>query len=188
MKMRAFEKRFVNNPRHSNRVATRAERLVRIAHPLPGQRLLDVGCGNGAAAIHLASKFDLLVTGIDVDPEQIEAAIAASHHRPGTRFLTASATELPFPNSEFDLVFTTMTTHHIPDWEQAFEELIRVLKTEGHLIYSDFVAPIGHRFPTRRSINRIVNKHGLYRANHTKSLFLYAAVLSAPSDGEQDST
>jgi ubiquinone/menaquinone biosynthesis C-methylase UbiE len=185
--MRAFEKRFVNSPRHSSRVAARAERLVRIAHPRPGQRLLDVGCGNGAAAIHLASKFDLLVTGVDVDPEQIEAAIAASHQSPSTRFLTASATQLPFRDNEFDMVFTTMTTHHIPNWEQALQELIRVLRTGGHLIYADFVAPIGQRLPTRRAIGRIVEEHRLYRVSHTNCLFVYAAVLRAPPDGEQAS-
>jgi ubiquinone/menaquinone biosynthesis C-methylase UbiE len=185
--MRAFEKRFVNSPRHSYRVTARAERLVRIAHPRPRQRLLDVGCGNGAAAIHLASKFDLLVTGVDVDPEQIEAAIAASHQSPSTRFLTADATQLPFPDNEFDMVLTTMTTHHIPHWEQALEELIRVLKAGGHLIYSDFVAPIGHRLPTRRSMGRIVEAHRLHRVSHTNSLFIYAAVLRAPRDSEQAS-
>ena len=40
-------------------------RLVRITDPQPGRRLLDVGCGNGAAPIHLARTVGLDVTGID---------------------------------------------------------------------------------------------------------------------------
>ena len=95
MKMRAFEKRLVNSPGHSTRVAAPpAEELVRLANPHEGQRLLDIGCGNGAAAIHLATAFDLVVTGIDVDSEQIEAATSDSRQAPNTCFMTANATVL----------------------------------------------------------------------------------------------
>jgi ubiquinone/menaquinone biosynthesis C-methylase UbiE len=182
MKMGAFEKRFVNSPRHSARVTRRAEQLVRTANPRPGQRLLDVGCGNGAAAIHLARALGLSVTGVDVDPEQIEAAIATDRHHSEARFLTANATALPLADGEYELVFTSKTTHHIPDWRLALEEMARVLKPEGHLIYSDFVAPLGHRLPTRRSISRIADEHGLHRVHHTSSPFHYAAVFRAPKE------
>jgi ubiquinone/menaquinone biosynthesis C-methylase UbiE len=161
MKMSSIEKRFVNRPSHSTRVATRAERLVRTTNPQRGQQLLDVGCGNGAAAIRLAQTFGLSVTGVDIDPGQITAATSAAGPRSGVRFLAADATALPFPDGEFDLVYTNKTTHHIPHWEHALEEMVRVLKPGGHLIYSDFVAPLGRRLPTRSGINRIAEEHRL---------------------------
>jgi hypothetical protein len=43
MKMRGFEKRFVNSPEHSDQVAREAERRVRDLDPKPGARLLLVG-------------------------------------------------------------------------------------------------------------------------------------------------
>jgi cyclopropane fatty-acyl-phospholipid synthase-like methyltransferase len=92
MRMKPIEKQFVNSARHSERVAEQAEQLVRVADPQAGQRLLDVGCGNGAAPIHLANTFGLDVTGVDVDPEQI--ALAASTDHAAARFLVADATRL----------------------------------------------------------------------------------------------
>ena len=141
MKMRRFEKRFVNSPRHSDRVARQAETRVGGLDPRPGGRLLDVGCGNGAAAIHLTRAFVLDVVGVDVDPDQIAAAQAAAAGLDGARFLAANAAQLPFADGEFDLVYTNKTTHHIPDWPQALAQMARVLKPGGHLVYSDFVAP-----------------------------------------------
>jgi ubiquinone/menaquinone biosynthesis C-methylase UbiE len=179
--MRAFERRLVHSPGHSTRVAARAEELVRLANPHEGQRLLDIGCGNGAAAIHLATAFDLVVTGIDVDSEQIEAATSDSRQAPNTCFMTANATALPFADDEFDLVFTSNATHHIPNWEQALEEMTRVVKPEGHLIYCDFVAPLGRRLPTRGVIIRMADEHGFHRVHHTKSPFHYTAVFRAPA-------
>ncbi len=94
MKMRRFEKRFVNSPRHSDRVARQAETRVGGLDPGAGGRLLDVGCGNGAAAIRLARAFGLDVVGVDADPDQIAAARAAAAGLGGVRFLTANAANL----------------------------------------------------------------------------------------------
>jgi ubiquinone/menaquinone biosynthesis C-methylase UbiE len=176
MKMGRFEKWFVNSDVHSNRVAEQAHQLVRTANPRPGQRLLDVGCGNGAAAIGLANTLGLVVTGIDVDTEQIDAAAAAGDGLAAVRFVAADATGLPFTDGEFDLVYSNKTTHHIREWQQALTEMARVLKTEGHLIYSDFVAPLGHRLPTRRALNRFAAQHGLESLRRSGSPVHYTGV------------
>ena len=49
-----------------------------------------------------------------------------SHRRalPGRQ----TRTKLPFPDGEFDLVYTSKTTHHVRDWKQALTEMVRVLK------------------------------------------------------------
>ena len=78
MKMTNLEKTFVNSTTHSRQVSSYAERLLQFTQFKAGQRYLDVGCGNGAAPIHLARKYELQVTGIDVDPEQIRRAEAQS--------------------------------------------------------------------------------------------------------------
>jgi len=141
MKMTKFEKFFVNSDHRSQRVAEYGEKMLRLVGFVPGQSYLDFGCGNGAAAAHLASKLGLKVTGIDVDSEQIEAAQSRSEKTAGVRFLAADGTELPFADNEFDFVATHMVTHHIPDWQNALQQMLRVLKPSGYLIYKDFALP-----------------------------------------------
>jgi len=141
MKMTKFEKFFVNNARRSQRVADYAEKMLRLVGFAPGQSYLDFGCGNGATAIHLASNLGLKVTGIDVDPEQIEVARERSGQAANVRFVAADESKLPFGDNEFDFVATHMVTHHIPDWQNALRQMLRVLKPNGCLIYKDFALP-----------------------------------------------
>jgi cyclopropane fatty-acyl-phospholipid synthase-like methyltransferase len=56
--------------------------------------LLDVGCVNGAAAVHLATTLGLDVVGVDIDRDQIRDATIAAANTPGVRFLVADATNL----------------------------------------------------------------------------------------------
>jgi ubiquinone/menaquinone biosynthesis C-methylase UbiE len=141
MKMTNFEKYFVNSPRRARRVAEYAEKMLGLIGFAPGQKYLDFGCGIGAAANYLASKLGLDVTGIDIDPDQIAAARAASGNNEKVRFLTADGSRLPFSDNEFDFVATHMVTHHIPNWQDSLSQMLRVLKPNGYLIYKDFVLP-----------------------------------------------
>ena len=181
MKMGWFEKHFVNSAGHSQRVAEHAERLVRLADPRPGQRLLDVGCGNGAAPVHLARTFGLEATGVDVDPEQIEAAKTHAGGFERASFLVGDTTSLPFEDGAFDLVFTNKVTHHVPDWQGALAEMARVLKPGGHLVYSDFVAPFGERLPTRRALDRFATERKLNVVRRSRSPFHYTGVFGKPA-------
>ena len=138
MKMTALEKHFVNGPRHTRKVTARTLSLLdRIEHK-DGWQYLDVGCGVGAAASAIANATNLEVTAVDVDPEQIAAA-QAGPGRPNLHFRVMDATRLDFRDSEFDIVATSLATHHIPGWERAFSEMARVLREGGYLVYSDFV-------------------------------------------------
>jgi ubiquinone/menaquinone biosynthesis C-methylase UbiE len=179
MKMRWLEKRFVNSAKHGERVAARAEQRLRWLGPAPGERLLDVGCGTGAATIHLARTLALETVGIDVDPDQIDAARKAAGEAHAS-FQVADATALPFSDSAFDLVYTNKTTHHIPHWPQAIAEMARVLAPGGKLIYADFVAPFGKRLPTRRGIDATALEHGLVPMSSSRSPLHFAAVYDKP--------
>lgn len=141
MKMRALEKRFVNASGHSRRVAEQAVRRLGRLLVVPDWTYLDVGCGNGAAALRVADAFGLAVTGVDVDSDQIRLAQHEADERRDVVFLSADATHLPFEDGRFDIVASNKTTHHIPRWRRALSEMARVLKPGGYLIYSDLTLP-----------------------------------------------
>jgi ubiquinone/menaquinone biosynthesis C-methylase UbiE len=102
---------------------------------------LEVGCGNGAAALLVASTFGIRVVGVDVDPEQIASARNAAADRSDVLFMTADATRLPFGDGRFDVVATNKTTHHVPRWSSAIAEMQRVLKPSGYRVYADLKVP-----------------------------------------------
>ena len=193
MKMGAIEKRFVNAVGHSRGVAEAAARRLQDVPCRPGQTYLDVGCGNGAAAAHLAAALGLDVTGIDVDPEQIELARRASEGIRGVRFLMLDATHLPFGDATFDIVATNKTTHHIPTWDEALAEMLRVLRPGGYLVYADFVLPgwlaallrpiAGRRagLVTRAALDRILGGRGLEVVRCGGPGVLYEAVCRKPT-------
>ena len=183
MRMTAIEKHFVNSPGHTLTVAHHAQQLLDRIDIKPSWRYLDVGCGVGAAASEIARRSRLDVTGIDVDPAQIEAARAGSAH-PSLHFMVMDATTLQFQDAEFDIVASSMATHHIPRWESAFSEMIRVLRPGGYLLYSDFMFPswlaaVGRRFipfvgiPWRKQVESLASKAGLTNVHEARWAFRF---------------
>lgn len=141
MRMTRIEKRFVNDTGHSRKVAEDAVRRLRHLPVERGWSYLDVGCGNGAAALFVADTFGVRAVGVDVDAQQIALARTAAGDRTDIRFMTADATCLPFEDGRFDIVATNKTTHHVTRWSAALSEMRRVLKPHGFLVYADLKTP-----------------------------------------------
>jgi cyclopropane fatty-acyl-phospholipid synthase-like methyltransferase len=74
MKLGKIEKWFMNRPQHAEQVVKRADKLLSFVNVKEKHNFLEVGCGSGAVSKHVAKKYLLKVTGIDVDPEQIQLA------------------------------------------------------------------------------------------------------------------
>jgi SAM-dependent methyltransferase len=98
--------------------------------PLPGKRLLDIGCGPGTLAKRLVAD-GAAVTGIDPGAAALETARAAV---PGARFEAVSAEALPFPAANFDGAVMFNALHHVPDPAAALAEAARVLVPGGLLV------------------------------------------------------
>ncbi|MCJ2060838.1 class I SAM-dependent methyltransferase [Methylobacterium sp. J-048] len=98
--------------------------------PLPGKRILDIGCGPGTLAKRLTED-GAAVTGIDPGTAALAKARDAV---PAARFEVASAEALPFPAASFDGAVMFNALHHMPDPAAALAEAARVLVPGGILV------------------------------------------------------
>lgn len=89
--------------------------------PQPGERILDVGCGDGTLTRQIAQR-GATVVGVDNSPEMIAAARAK-----GIDAILLGVADMTF-NSEFDAVFSNATLHWVREKEQAARAIFRALK------------------------------------------------------------
>ena len=105
--------------------------MVSSVTDLPGSRVLDVGCQNGAwlVALGLAGAQP---TGIDVIEPAVEAArIRTAAHGVVARAEVGSACEMPFATGDFDVVASSDVLEHVPDKVAMLHECVRVLVRVG---------------------------------------------------------
>ena len=92
--------------------------------PQPGERILDVGCGEGTLSRRIAER-GATVLGIDNSSEMVAAARAK-----GVDALLLAAEDMQF-FGEFDAAFSNATLHWVLDKEQAARAIFRALKAGG---------------------------------------------------------
>ena len=107
-----------------------------LARVRPGQRVLDVGCGTGVAAI-TAARLGADVYGIDLTPQLLERArenSAIAETRVDWR--EGDAEQLPYEDAGFDVVFSQFGHMFAPRPEIATREMLRVLKPGGTIAFA----------------------------------------------------
>lgn len=117
------------------------DRLVAALAVGPGEKVLDVACGNGTLSLRMASMVgpEGEVVGIDLSERMVERAreIAAAEHKPGadasTRFIHMDADALSFPAQTFDAAVCALGLMYLPDPARALREMLRVLVPGGRL-------------------------------------------------------
>ena len=113
--------------------------------PIKRSKVLVIGCNTGRDCDLFRKAGAPNVCGLDVVDE-----IGRDSQMDGITYVQASAENMPFGNSAFDLVYCFATMEHVPDIESAFSEMVRVLALGG-FIYSAasplWNSPYGHHKP-----------------------------------------
>jgi trans-aconitate methyltransferase len=112
---------------HGRFVADLAESLVELLHPRRGERILDLGCGDGYLTQRVAES-GAQVLGVDNSPEMISAAKAR-----GLDVHQLNAETMGFEN-EFDAVFSNAALHWMRDQNAVLRNVHRALKPGGRFV------------------------------------------------------
>ena len=108
-----------------------------------GQRVLDLGCGEGRHAITAYLHADVQVIGLDLSRRDIDIARGRfndfeDHNATGKSldFIVGSGLTLPFADASFDRVICSEVLEHIHNYQEVLGEIQRVLKPGGLLAVS----------------------------------------------------
>lgn len=124
--------------------------------PQPGERILDLGCGDGQLTARLTAA-GAIVTGVDASAAMVEAARAR-----GIDADRAQAEKLPYADAAFDAVFSNAALHWVRGQDAMLLEVHRVLKRSGR-----FVAEMGGHgniAAIRVAFMAVLDRHGYSEA------------------------
>lgn len=113
--------------RNARFVADLGMPVVELLNPQPGERILDLGCGDGALTEKLVA-LGCHVVGIDGSAEQVEAARAR-----GLEAYVMDGQQLTFAN-EFDAVFSNAVLHWMKRADDVIAGVWRALKPGGRFV------------------------------------------------------
>ena len=103
--------------------------------------VLELGCGSGGYALHLAEKVGCRLVGLDINAPGIRNANQLALARglaSQARFEQCDVSDnLPFDDNAFDAVFSNDVLCHIPGRPKVLGEMFRILKPGGRMLFSD---------------------------------------------------
>lgn len=117
-----------------------------------GERILDLGCGDGQLTLRLSAT-GAQVQGVDASPQMVEAARAR-----GATADVAPAESLPYADQTFDAVFSNAALHWVRGQDAMMTEVHRVLRPGGR-----FVAEMGGHgniAAIRLGLIAVLERHG----------------------------
>ncbi|WP_068074168.1 class I SAM-dependent methyltransferase [Novosphingobium lentum] len=123
--------------------AALTKRLIARIAELPGNRVLDIGCGAGELSLAIAgARPGVRVTGVDVSDDLVEAAQARAHagSLANVEFLVEDAARWSDPQSPPNLVVSRHGVMFFDDPPAAFAHLATTVRPGAQLVFSCFRA------------------------------------------------
>ena len=121
--------------------------LIRQVQILPGQQVLDLGCGTATLTVMLKQAYpEATVTGLDGDPAVLRIGRTKADSAGVVLTLDQGmAFELPYPDKSFDLLVSSLMFHHLStqNKQRTMKEAFRVIRPGGSFWIVDFGPPQG---------------------------------------------
>jgi len=106
--------------------------------PIAGKRVVEVSCGRGGGAAHVASTYQpASYTGIDISENNLRLAGERFGDVPNLRFQQGNAEALPLADGSCDVVLNVEASHLYDNPGKFFEEARRVLAPDGVFLHVD---------------------------------------------------
>jgi ubiquinone/menaquinone biosynthesis C-methylase UbiE len=110
-----------------------ARLVARLSGLVPGDVVVDIGCGPGVAARH-GARLGAGVTGVDPAPIMLRVARLLTRRSEKVRYVEGAAEALPAADDSASVVWSIATVHHWADLDAGLREARRVLRSGGRLV------------------------------------------------------
>ena len=132
-------------------------------NPQRGERILDLGCGDGQLTLRLAAA-GAMVRGFDASPQ-----MAAAARSRGIEVDEGLAEQLPYPDRSFDAVFSNAALHWMRDQDGVLTQVRRVLKPGGRFVAE--MGGFGNIASIRVAVAATLARHGYDGRNHDTNYY-----------------
>lgn len=116
---------------------------ARDAELVPGETVLDLGCGGGIDSLLAARRVGPTgrVIGVDFTPEMLSSAQRSVQEAQATQvtFLLADGEALPLAEASVDAAFANGSLNLVPDKDRVLAEIYRVLRPGGRLVLAELM-------------------------------------------------
>ncbi|GAA3767891.1 class I SAM-dependent methyltransferase [Terriglobus aquaticus] len=143
-------------------VADLAMEVVGLLAPKSGERILDLGCGDGALTDRMKESGAEMI-GCDRSPQMLAAAEAR-----GVRTVQADMTALPFAG-EFDAVFSNAALHWTRSQREVLAGVFRALRPDGRFVAE--MGGLGNIAAIRTALQAVLRPYGVDAEEHAASFF-----------------
>ncbi|MEI6140287.1 MAG: class I SAM-dependent methyltransferase [Mariniphaga sp.] len=163
------------------------KRTAELCEMKEGMSVLDVSSGRGTQAIYYAKTFGVIVTGLDISEEMVNAATKRAYENglsEKVKFVLGDSQQLPFNDNTFDIVINECAVGIPDDSQMVLNEMLRVVKSKGAVAIheSTWKKPF-----TIEEKNEISERYGTtpLEFNEWKSMLTNAGTIDIISEFEQ---